>query len=54
MAANPAALPPTPAESATSKLGAAFQINSVKIYVLIVTLSINGNIKFLENRKQRF
>ena len=31
-----------------------FQINNVKLYVPVVTLSINDNIKFLENLKQRF
>ena len=29
--------------------GATFQINNVKLYVPVVTLSINDNIKFLEN-----
>ena len=31
---------------------ATFQINSVKLYVLVVTLSINDNIKFLENKSK--
>ena len=31
--------------------GATFQINSVKLYVPVVTLSINGNIKLLTFRK---
>ena len=31
-----------------------FQINSAKLYIPIVTLSINDNIKFLENLKQGF
>ena len=34
--------------------GAKFQINNAKPYVPIVTLSINDNIKFSENIKQRF
>ena len=31
-----------------------FQINNAKLYVPVVTFSINDNIKFLENIKQRF
>ena len=31
-----------------------FQVNHVKLYVSVVTLSINHNIKFLENIKQGF
>ena len=34
--------------------GATFQINNAKLYVPVVTLSINNNIKFLENRKEGF
>ena len=34
--------------------GAVFQINNLKLYVPVVTLSIIDNIKFLENLKQRF
>ena len=33
---------------------ATFQINNVKLYVPLVTLSINDNIKFLEHLTQRF
>ena len=33
---------------------AAFQINNAKLYVPIATLSVNNNIKFLENIKQGF
>ena len=40
-----------PAASATS---AFFQINSTKLYVPVVTLPINNNIKFLENLAQSF
>ena len=32
--------------------GATFQINNTKLYIPIVTLSINDRIKFLENIKQ--
>ena len=32
----------------------AFQINNAKLYVPVVAFSINDNIKFLENIKQRF
>ena len=38
----------------TSTTGATFQINNAKFYVPVVTSSINGNIKFLENIKQGF
>ena len=39
----------------TSKAtSAAFQINNAKLYVLIVTKSINDNINFLENIKYGF
>ena len=34
--------------------GAILQINNAKLYVPVVTLSINDNIKFLENIKQGF
>ena len=37
-------------ETATTR--ATFQINNAKLYVPVITLSINGNIKFLENIKQ--
>ena len=32
----------------------AFKINNAKLYVPVVFLAINGNIKFLENMKQGF
>ena len=38
-------------EVATKPNSATFQINNVKLYVPVVTLSINYNIKFLENLK---
>ena len=38
----------------TSKTGKILQINSNKLYVFVATLSINNNIKFLENMKQEF
>ena len=34
--------------------GAIFLMNDAKLYVPVVTLSITGNIKFLENIKQGF
>ena len=34
--------------------GIDFMITSTKLYVQVVTLSVNDNIKFLENMKQRF
>ena len=39
---------------ATQTTRAAIQINNAKLYVAVVTLSTNDNIKFLENIKQRF
>ena len=39
---------------ATLTIGATFQINNTRIYVPVVTLSINDIIKFLENLKPRF
>ena len=38
----------------TLTTGETFQINNAKLYVPVVTLSINDNIKFLENIKQGF
>ena len=35
-------------------IGVNFVITSTKLYVPVFTLSINGNIKFLENIKQGF
>ena len=46
--ANPAVQPVAP----TQTTGTTFQINNAKLYVPVVTLSINNNIKFLENIKQ--
>ena len=34
--------------------GTTFQINNAKLYISVVNFSINDNIKFLENTKQRF
>ena len=36
----------------TETTGAIFQLNNAKLYVPVVTLSINDNIKFLKNIKQ--
>ena len=36
----------------TQTLGATFQINRNKLYIPVITLSMNNNIKFLENTKQ--
>ena len=51
---NPDANPPVQARAAIQITGATFQINNAKLYVPIVTLHINDNIKFLENIKQGF
>ena len=40
-------------EVATVKTGATFQISNAKLYVPVVNLPINDNIKFLENIRQR-
>ena len=45
--------PPTQ-QMATQTTSATFQINNAKVYVPAVTLSINDNIKVLENIKQGF
>ena len=39
----------TEQEVATATTGAKFQINNVKLYVPVVALSVNDNIKVLEN-----
>ena len=41
-----------PAAAAIQTTGAAFQINNAKPCVPVITLSVNDNIKFLENIKQ--
>ena len=48
--ANPAADPPIAYAPPTTS-NATFQINSGKLYVPVVTLPINDNIKFLQNIK---
>ena len=40
--------------TATETIGVTFQINNAKLYVSVVTLSINDNIKLLPNIKQGF
>ena len=44
---NPNANPPVQEVAAIQTTGATFQINNVKRYVSVVTLSINDNIKLL-------
>ena len=51
---NPDANPPLQEVPAIKTTSATFRINNAKLYVAVVTLSINDNIKFLENVKQRF
>ena len=46
--------PTVPAVAARQATGATFQINNAKIFVTVAILSINNNIKFWENIKQRF
>ena len=45
---------PVEHEAVAATTGATFQINNAKVYVPIVTLSINDNIKFLQNIRQEF
>ena len=52
--ANSDANLPAQGVAATQTTGATFQINNAKLYVPVVTLFINDNIKFLENIKQGF
>ena len=52
--ANPNANLPNPLIQATATTGTIFQINNAKLYVPIVTLSINDKVKVLENIKQEF
>ena len=52
--ANPNANSPNHLNQATVTTGATFQTNNAKLYVSVVTLSINDNIKILENVKQGF
>ena len=46
--------PPIPAMPAIQTTGSTFQINNAKLYVPVVILYINDNIKFLENIRQGF
>ena len=54
VAGNPNTNLPVPAVAAIQITGATFQIYNFKLYVPVVTLPINDNIKFLENIKQDF
>ena len=51
---NPDANPPVQEVAAIQATGATFQINNAKLYVPVVTLSINDNKKFLKTIKQGF
>ena len=51
IAGNPNAKPTV--REARQTTGVTFQINNAKVYATVVTLSINDNIKFLENIKHR-
>ena len=46
--------PPVQAVAATEETGATFQISNAKLYVPVVTLSINDNVICLKNIKQEF
>ena len=49
---NPNASPPVPDVATIETTSATFQINNAKLYVPVVTLSINDNIRLLENIKK--
>ena len=49
---NPNARPPVLAIETKQTTGATFQVKNTKLYVRVVTLSINDYIIFLENIKQ--
>ena len=51
---NPDANPSAKEVAAIQTTGATFQINDAKLYVPVVTLLTNDNIKLLENIKQGF
>ena len=51
---DPDANPPVQPEVAKQTTGATFQINKAKLYVPVLTLSINDNVNFLENLKEGF
>ena len=52
MPGNPDVNPPVQEMPAIQTTSATFQINNVKLYVPVFTLSINDNIKFLENNNR--
>ena len=54
VASNKNANPSVSEVAVTATTEATSQINNVKIYVPVVTLSIKDNAKFLENTKQGF
>ena len=54
ISANLDTTPPVQEVATTQTTGATFQINNAELYVPVVTLSINNNIKFCENIKQGF
>ena len=49
---NPDTNPPVQEVAAIQTAGPTVQINNVKLYVPVVTLSVNDNIIFLENVKE--
>ena len=53
-AGNPRAKQPVPVVAARKKTRTTFQINNGKLYVPTLTLSINDNMKVLENIKRGF
>ena len=48
MEGNLCAYPPVSYREATLSTEAAFQVKNTKLYAPVITLSINDNIKFLE------
>ena len=54
VADDPDANPPVQLEAVKQTTGATFQINKAKLYVPVLTLSINDNVNFLVNLKEGF
>ena len=52
MAENLKVNPSVQPKEAIQRTGATFETNNAKLYVPVVTLSINDNIRLLENIKQ--
>ena len=54
LTANPDTNPPVQVREDTITTSAVFQMNNAELYVPVIILTINDNIKFLEHLKQGF